>query len=109
MSWIIVDQRESKAAAIGLMKELGNDSSEEMINRCIYLVMEQSKEWNINHSKLRPLLYSQIRSGNTSGAIKVIESAIKDQRFRLIPGLFFAIILWPFRFIGSILSLGFRK
>ena len=114
---LFVSQRESKDRAINAIETLQKYMEEnEYVTppdletaACFDLIQQNSRGWGVDQGKLDALMRSQIFSGNFRGAIKVIESAIPDERMRLFPGIVIAIIAWPFRFIWSIISLGFKK
>jgi hypothetical protein len=108
---LFVNQRESKDQAIAAIETLRDHKDPTELERqaCYDLVRINSRGWGVDPDKLMSLVRSQVLSGNHRGAIKVIEGAIPDERMKFLPAIFFAIVLWPFRFVWSIISLGFVR
>lgn len=109
MSWLVVDQRATKAEAIDLLESLGSNADEDMNAHCLALLRPISRNWNVSHERFMALAKSQILSGNKKSIVKVIEGSVPDYRFKIIPAIIVGIIAWPFRFVWSIISLGFGK
>jgi len=116
---LYVNQRASKDQAIAAIEAVDNCKSPGGLeySTCLNIVRISSKDWIVDQDRLIDLVRSQIMSGNTRGAIRLIEGAIPDRRMYLLlglvigllPGLVIGLVLWPFRFLWSIIRLGFKR
>jgi hypothetical protein len=115
MGLIYIDQKLDKAACVHHLKCLqiairGRDLLDKGVaDECFAHIKRVTADWQVDQGKLFALLGSQVYSGNIPGAIKVIEGAIPDRRMRLLPLIVFSLVLWPFRLVGRILGLGFKR
>jgi len=117
MASIYIDQSAGKRDVISLLSEIREvcqverdpDKLSETTDPMLAQIKVIASGWNVDPEKLMSLVTSQVHSGNVAGAIKLIKSAIPDRRLKLLPAIIGGFLLWPFRFIGRVLSLGFKR